>query len=466
MSVAVFLMSLFLNSTDYPLDEQHGGKLDVILHKLTEDILCLSQLSQTDPRVKQKLLNEQDTTIMPSLEDRAIGLDSDCDEDNTLAVQRVLRISDFNRKNPECCLVDDPFRVLTVMSRADIADTLQYCLQHVTSRSGIPVGTPRYAVVAPPYSTIATTPLLDSRSYPICLDSFDHTAEEIDDNWLQEKSSGMSYPIIVKPLTAAGTKASHAMAVVMDPSLLGTIVREKAPCLLQEYSNHDAVLYKVYVLGDHVSVHKRRSLPNLPNKALYQSQLRHVEFDSQKPYPRLIDFGYPDEVMHDNTSFTTTSTVESGATTSQTKKRFRWQKVPQYTGDHSDSHVVTVDEVMPIVCSLKKAFGLELFGFDVIITNDLDDSIPLNYSNINQDENDDDKEASVTYAKSTVATGKEKKNGCHGRSSKNKMRMLVIDVNYFPSYKEVSNFPALLAKYLTVRVIQSRRKSKYKVADS
>jgi inositol-1,3,4-trisphosphate 5/6-kinase/inositol-tetrakisphosphate 1-kinase len=79
----------------------------------------------------------------------------------------------------------------------------------------------------------------------------------------QIEATGLSFPMIVKPLTAAGTKASHAMAVLMDASALPSIV-EKTPCLCQEYANHDSLLYKVYVLGDHVSVHKRRSLPNLP----------------------------------------------------------------------------------------------------------------------------------------------------------------------------------------------------------
>ena len=56
--------------------------------------------------------------------------------------------------------------------------------------------------------------------------------------------------------------------------------------------------------------------------------------------------------------------------------------------------------------ALKDAFGLQLFGFDILIA--VDDT------------------------------------------------MLVVDVNYFPSYKEVPNFPALLAKYLTDRAMERR----------
>jgi inositol-1,3,4-trisphosphate 5/6-kinase/inositol-tetrakisphosphate 1-kinase len=32
----------------------------------------------------------------------------------------------------------------------------------------------------------------------------------------------------------------------------------------------------------------------------------------------------------------------------------------------------------------------------------------------------------------------------------------VVDVNYFPGYKEVPRFPALLAQYLTQKAVESR----------
>ena len=85
---------------------------------------------------------------------------------------------------------------------------------------------------------------------------------------------------------------------------------------------------------------------------------------------------------------------------------------------------VTADEVQPIVDKLKKAFGLELFGFDILIASN---NTPA------------------------PAVG----NACDNHSRK---RMYVVDVNYFPSYKEVSDFPSLLAQYLTQRAVDSRRR--------
>jgi inositol-1,3,4-trisphosphate 5/6-kinase/inositol-tetrakisphosphate 1-kinase len=210
---------------------------------------------------------------------------------------------------------------------------------------------------------------------------------------IEQQVAHLRFPMIFKPLVAAGAKASHAMTVLMDRSALSTVA-DKAPCLCQEYSNHDAVLHKVYVLGDYVSVHRRRSLPNLPRNR--PSRRSFVEFDSQRPYPRLIDFGYDNDGRHQETG-SPGSIAGNGKPTS-----------------------VTIEEVKPIVTALKEAFGLELFGFDILVVS---------------------------------AGNSSSSDTNHHR------KMLVVDVNYFPSYKEVTNFPTLLAKYLTDRAVANRRRA-------
>ena len=196
----------------------------MILHKLTEDILCLSQGEQVDP---------------PGF--RA-------------AQSRVQRLVEFCDQN-DCALVDDPNCVQIVMSRADIAQTLERCLKDSSTASGIAVRAPRYA---------------------ICKDS----ARIVD----------LRAPMIAKPLIAAGTKASHSLLVVLNNDFATSV---EYPCILQEYVNHNAEWFKVYVLGDHISVHQRPSLPDLPRDATTNKSV--VAFDSQRPYPTLRDFGYDDE---------------------------------------------------------------------------------------------------------------------------------------------------------------------------
>lgn len=234
----------------------------------------------------------------------------------------------------------------------------------------------------------------------------------------------LEYPLIVKPLIAAGTKQSHKMGVLLGRHGLRH-VPGNGPHLLQEYANHDGVLFKVYVLGKKVWVFQRTSLPNLPlgevsvsaatasasaiassgfadcgdevdidngsgigqRNETAMSQRGFVEFDSQRPYPTLDDFG-----------ISTSADV-----------------VSEEQGGKAAGHGVTVAEIRPVADSIRKAFRLELFGFDILVTR-----------------------------KGANANDKE---------------ILVVDVNYFPSYKEVTNFSQLLAQYLAQCGIEGRLRS-------
>ena len=175
-------------------------------------------------------------------------------------------------------------------------------------------------------------------------------------------------------------------------------VLNSGPSLLQEYSNHDGLLFKVYVLGDKVWVFQRPSLPNLPMGEIQEGEGRgFVEFDSQRPYPSLDDFGI--------------SADAEGTCSSKAA-------APDHTCSSSDSsskmdHGVTVAEIRPIADTIRKAFGLELFGFDILVA----------------------------------------------RTEGNRKEMLVVDVNYFPSYKEVTNFSKMLAQYLAQCGIEGRLRS-------
>lgn len=323
---------------DQPLEEQHGGNFDLILHKLTEDILSCS-LMQGKKKESSEQWQQQDI---------------DCEDIVDPSLRRVRSIRDYcHLRNPNCCLVDDPKHVQTVMSRSEIASVLQNCLKGVETTSGIPVKSPRHVVVPEPY---------DSTSNDLA-------------QALREQQE-LSTPLIVKPLIAAGTKQSHYMLIALKESALTKLPPQS---IVQEFVNHDATLYKVYVLGDFVNVYRRNSLPNLPSDVSHATT-DLVEFDSQRPYPKLQDFGLED--TSDSDSLETRSTP-----------------------------LITREEVKPIVEALKKAFGLELFGFDILVGSD---------------------------------------NG----------ECFVVDVNYFPSYKEVPNFPSLLARYLTQRVLDQRRKGR------
>lgn len=336
-----------------PLEEQHGGKFDLILHKLTEDILTCSLMEDNKCGINKKSQQgfEYQEIIDPSL-------------------RRVRALRDYCYfQNPNCCLVDDPKHVQTVMSRSEIANVLQRCLKDVKTFSGIPVKSPRFVVVPECPEKSSQAHQYQTRDL---VQAFQDSSEGSD-------GSKLSTPLIVKPLIAAGTKQSHYMLIAMHESALTKLPPKS---IVQEFVNHDATLYKVYVLGDFVNVYERQSLPNLPSD-LSEATVDLVKFDSQRPYPKLKDFGVE---IENNSDCNNAGILQS------TSK-------------------VTKEEVKPIVEVLKRAFGLELFGFDILM----------------------------------------------GSNSGN---CYVVDVNYFPSYKEVPNFPSLLAQYLTQRVLEHRRKGK------
>ncbi|KAL3924642.1 MAG: hypothetical protein SGARI_005994 [Bacillariaceae sp.] len=237
------LISFVPLDPDQPLEDQQGGNFDLILHKLTEDILNCSLHDEDDLRREEH----------PSW-------------------KRVQALQDYYQRNSHCCMVDNPRNVQTVMSRSDIGNVLQQCLPNVKTASGVRVRSPKFVVV-PETSN----------------DQQEQQRQRVQDlkQALQDKSLELSTPLIVKPLIAAGTKQSHFMLIALNETAFDKIPPKS---IVQEFINHGSTLYKVYVLGDFVSVYERHSLPDLPDD-LSKATVDLVKFDSQRPYPKLKDFG-------------------------------------------------------------------------------------------------------------------------------------------------------------------------------
>mmetsp|Transcript_33258 Transcript_33258/g.61269 ORF Transcript_33258/g.61269 Transcript_33258/m.61269 type:complete len:548 (+) Transcript_33258:366-2009(+) len=156
---------------DTPLEEQHGGKFDVILHKMTEDILCMSKMlrsrGQNSGDHEQTTAAEDDCEIMqppstsaeaqpiiqpPAVDDHnpndLFEATSSMTRHQARASRRIQRLLEYKQKaHPSCVLIDSPNNILAVMSRVDMAEVLSRCLAGVTTKGGIPVRTPRFRVV-------------------------------------------------------------------------------------------------------------------------------------------------------------------------------------------------------------------------------------------------------------------------------------------------------------------------------
>jgi inositol-1,3,4-trisphosphate 5/6-kinase/inositol-tetrakisphosphate 1-kinase len=72
--------------------------------------------------------------------------------------------------------------------------------------------------------------------------------------------AALRFPLIAKPLVADGTAKSHKMSLVYHREGLAKL---RPPLVLQEFVNHGGVIFKVYVVGGHVTCVKRRSLPDV-----------------------------------------------------------------------------------------------------------------------------------------------------------------------------------------------------------
>ena len=349
--------------------------------------------------------------------------------------------------------------------------------------------------------------------------------------------------LIAKPLTAAGTKSSHHMGIVLAKDGLQ---RLKLPCLLQEYANHGEKLFKVYILGDSVWVFSRDSLPNLPGREIFEqfqssrddeeiddcespavaeaavirpqcssllSKKRrqrtesyveferpagsrcYVEFNSQRPYPKLSDFGLTssrdalaNNCDNEEPSISHNDSIKhegSGMPEEEQRKKQRCEDKSSVTGrralhregEHcqesstplmrkiqknttittikrrSDSddlaRFVTKDELEPVTTALRNAFGLELFGFDVLVKHNSSTNPKRRRKKNSPDLVLDSSDDSINND-GDCATVNDDDNVNDDRE------ILVVDVNYFPGYKEVPNFPSLLAQYLTQKAVESR----------
>jgi hypothetical protein len=124
--------------------------------------------------------------------------------------------------------------------------------------------------------------------------------------------STLRFPVICKPIEACGTPNSHSMVprLLIDlyqlfsrsPSFscqvvamaLDGLLLVESPCIIQEYWDHSASFYKVYVIDNDVMVYRRPSLPDIQQLSQTHA-LRSLIFDSRYAYPTLEDFVIPDD---------------------------------------------------------------------------------------------------------------------------------------------------------------------------
>ena len=84
----------------------------------------------------------------------------------------------------------------------------------------------------------------------------------------QVDAASLRFPLLAKSMRADGSSDSHKVAIIHDEDGLACVARGavpglKPPCVIQEYVNHGGCLFKVYVVGEDVTMTRRKSLPDL-----------------------------------------------------------------------------------------------------------------------------------------------------------------------------------------------------------
>ncbi|XP_017783899.1 PREDICTED: inositol-tetrakisphosphate 1-kinase-like [Nicrophorus vespilloides] len=141
------------------------------------------------------------------------------------------------------------------------------------------------------------------------------------------KAANISYPFICKPQLGHGSKKAHEMLIIFNENSLEDC---KAPCVAQNFINHNAVLFKIFIVGEKSYYVERPSLKNF-----YASDSCSILFDSG-------------------------AVSKAGAQSNLSiLEEAEVSKVP-----------VPDDWVFQkISTTLRKAYGMELLGVDVVIEN-------------------------------------------------------------------------------------------------
>ncbi|KAN0034027.1 hypothetical protein ACTFIV_000507 [Dictyostelium citrinum] len=91
------------------------------------------------------------------------------------------------------------------------------------------------------------------------------------------KDANIKFPLVCKTIKACGSEESHYMGIVFNEK---DIHQFKQPMLIQEFINHNAIIYKVFAIGDYIHVVHRKSIRNMN-----ENENELIKFDSQKPFP-------------------------------------------------------------------------------------------------------------------------------------------------------------------------------------
>ncbi|XP_039992375.1 inositol-tetrakisphosphate 1-kinase [Xiphias gladius] len=221
----------------------------------------------------------------------------EADQNDSQAVLLVQRVQDYIDAHPETIVLDPLPAIRTLLDRCksyQLIHRIESCMKDER-------------ICSPPFM------VLNTECSPDVLE--------------QIRRQGISFPFICKTRVAHGTN-SHEMAIIFSEEDLNDV---RPPCVIQSFINHNAVLYKVFVVGDSYTVVERPSLKNFPAGPADRKAIFFNSHNVSKP--------------ESSSDLTSRENVEG---------------VSQPPSD---------DVIRELSRSLREALGVSLFGIDVIINN-------------------------------------------------------------------------------------------------
>ncbi|KAK3094059.1 hypothetical protein FSP39_023559, partial [Pinctada imbricata] len=164
---------------------------------------------------------------------KCTGLMVKAAEGNTTAIQQIQNIKSYVKNHPSCILVDPFDSIKKLIDRNEQYKLLLQC--HLLDSDS--------SVFTPSFVELTTTDVVTNRQ--------------------RLKEAHVSFPFVCKPTQAHGTSLSHQMAIIFDEDGLKDV---QPPCVAQTFLNHNAVLFKVFVIGNKQFVVERPSIKNFSSR--------------------------------------------------------------------------------------------------------------------------------------------------------------------------------------------------------
>lgn len=444
-----------------------GGGLADILGDNTGAAIDGVQFQQWDPKVPVAKQPKFHVIVHKLTEDLL----------SSEATDKIIALEEYLAANPETVVVDKLSAVRCVVSRALTCQALE----RIQSRRTSPSSISSFKLSQPAFFLFDTRIDADEPS-PASLSGSaadapamprqdgvprENRCKALADRLLARmREQGLSFPIICKPVQGCGTPASHHMIVVVSEDGLSFLLKKEQHWLVQQYHNHDSCFYKVYVIDTDIMVFMRPSLPNLESsvgiagnrieegkgeaelegedeghdenaEAGRQLDIRSVEFDSRFAYPTIDDFlsrGHSGTTQNKHNQYiSATSRLVSGQDIAF--ERGAKGSIDAFGGFPE----IMLQKLRGAALDIREEFGLSLFGFDVIAPT----HAPFGGVRC---ANGKTRLMSTTEQGDIVIDESQAQRGV-GRVE-DEGELLVVDVNFFPSYKEVTDFPRRFRTYL------------------